>query len=131
MAVERSRCRVVTIERNIWDWLNLASLFTKRMSVDYFLGSAAEGIVLSGAFAVMLWMLFCVVYAILLYCIPFILYGIMKNTKRTADLLAEIRIFQERPTGQSLVNALPPVLPTPIPPISKVVRPSVHLRFFG
>jgi ABC-type transport system involved in multi-copper enzyme maturation permease subunit len=98
------------------------------MLVDYFLGSAAEGFALSGGFALMLWMLFCVVYAILLFCIPFILYGIMKNTKRTADLLAEIRAFQERPIGQSLANTSPPPLPTPVSTIPKVVRSSVNLR---
>jgi hypothetical protein len=97
------------------------------MFVDYFLGSAAEGIALSGAFVLMLWVLFCVVYSIILFCIPFILYGIMRNTKRSADLLAEIRTLQERRTDRSLTNASPPALPTPISTVQKVARSSVNL----
>jgi hypothetical protein len=46
------------------------------------------------AFLLLLWTLVCGVYAILIFFIPFILYGIMKNTKRTADLLTQMRSFQ-------------------------------------
>jgi hypothetical protein len=76
----------------------------------------------------LLWMFLCVVYAILLFCIPFILYGIMRNTKRSADLLAEIRSFQEASTGPRLTGTLPPALPTPVPTMPKVLRPPVNLR---
>lgn len=39
----------------------------------------------------LLWIILCWVYGILIFFIPFILYAIMKNTKRTADLLASLR----------------------------------------
>jgi hypothetical protein len=97
------------------------------MFVDFFLGSVGEGIALGGAFVMMLWMLFCVVYAIIFFCIPFILYGIMRNTKRSADLLAEIRTFQENRIDRSLTNTLPPALPTSISPILKVGHSSVNI----
>jgi hypothetical protein len=32
-----------------------------------------------------------IVYGVLYFCIPFILYAIMKNTNRTADLLAQMK----------------------------------------
>jgi hypothetical protein len=48
------------------------------------------------AFLALLWTILCGVYAIIIFLIPFILFGIMQNTKRTADLLAEIRSFQHR-----------------------------------
>jgi len=75
-----------------------------------------------------LWVFLCVVYAILLFCIPFILYGIMKNTERSADLLAEIRRFQETSAGSTSTETVLPALPTPIPAAPKVARPTVHLR---
>jgi hypothetical protein len=46
-------------------------------------------------FLMLLWILFCGVYAILIFFILFILYAIMKNTKRTADLLEQMESFQK------------------------------------
>jgi hypothetical protein len=97
------------------------------MFVDHFLGSAAEDIAVGGAIVMMLWILFCVVYAIIFFCIPFILYGIMRNTKRSADLLAEIKTFQEGRISLGLTNTLPPALPTPISTVQKAARSSVNL----
>jgi hypothetical protein len=58
----------------------------------------------------------CVVYGIILVCIPFILYAIMSNTNRSADLLAQIllvqiKTFKESNSNPSSIDSSP-ALPT-------------------
>jgi hypothetical protein len=81
------------------------------MLTDYYLGSTADGIVVSGTFLGLVWMFLCGVYAILLFCIPFILYGIMKNTKQTADLLAEMRSLPRSSDPSFPRSPAPPAAP--------------------
>jgi hypothetical protein len=72
-----------------------------------------EAFGVGAGFLMLLWMLFCGVYAILIFFIPFILHAIMKNTKRTADLLDQMKSFQQTFPGSTSIKGLtPPALPT-------------------
>jgi hypothetical protein len=73
-----------------------------------------EAFGIGAGFLMLLWMLFCCVYAILIFFIPFILYAIMKNTKRTADLLDQMRTFQQAfHDPASIKRVTPSAAPTP------------------
>lgn len=64
------------------------------------------------------WTMVWFVYGILIFFIPFILYAIMKNTKRSADLLAQIllvqiKTFKESNSDPASTKSLEtPALPT-------------------
>jgi hypothetical protein len=60
----------------------------------------------------LLWTMVWVVYGILIFFIPFILYAIMKNTRRTVDLLEQIKSLQQ----VSSVPGSPQNLATPALP---------------
>jgi hypothetical protein len=70
-----------------------------------------EALGVGTGFLMLLWMLFCGLYAILIFFIPFILYGIMRNTKRTADILTQIRSFQTASPEPGSTNISGPALP--------------------
>jgi hypothetical protein len=58
-------------------------------------------------------MMACVVYGIILLWIPFILCAIMRNTRESADLLAQIllvqtKIFKESSSDPSSIDSPPP-----------------------
>src|ERR1700692_899024 len=59
--------------------------------------------VFGGLFLLLFWF----VYGILIFFIPFILYAIMKNTKRTADLLDQIKSLLPTPPKDLEAPALP------------------------
>jgi hypothetical protein len=69
-----------------------------------------------GGLFVLLWF----VYGILIFFIPFILYAIMSNTKRSADLLAQILLVQvknfKEPSSDPGSIDSPPPAPVPLEP---------------
>ena len=81
--------------------------------------SVSEGLLsmlvfgLGGLLLILLGISLGIVYGVLYFCTPFILYAIMKNTKQIADLLAQMKSFQQTSPGSaSTKNLAPPALPT-------------------
>ena len=64
----------------------------------------------------MLWALLCALYGILLFFVPFILWAIMRNTRRTAELLAQIKASQSPALPTPVSTPLPLPVSTPLPP---------------
>jgi hypothetical protein len=79
----RLLCKVDAFTRKFWAFVPSATL------------AIMEAFGATVGFLMLLWILFCGVYAILICFILFILYAIMKNTKRTADLLEQMESFQK------------------------------------
>jgi hypothetical protein len=80
---------------------------------------------------IVFFMFACVVYGIILFCIPFILCAIMGNTKRSADLLAQIllvqtKTFKEPNSDPSSIDSSP-ALPTRTLSSIRVEKPASAL----